>query len=158
MDWVCFLWISNWLNKECRVTTSVRLRLMSQTNQVAVDSELNLLMDSVLTVEVSCFRGVGLGYKTWRLEASYQFLPEPVINFKSLVKIRDKMLITSFSFPCVVLAINRPGVRNRNCCGHSSCQPLLLFGLHWVGMPWIYNSHYAISVIWFESMAACNTQ
>lgn len=55
---------------------------MSQTKQVAVDSGLNLLLDSVLTVEVSCFRGVGLGYKTWRLEASYQVLPEPVINFR----------------------------------------------------------------------------
>lgn len=136
-----FLWIRNLFNKGCSVTTSVRLRLTSQTNQVAVDSELNLVMDSALTVEVSCFRGVRLGYKTWRLEVSYQFLPEPVINFKSLVKIRDKILVTFLSFPCVVLAINRPGVRNRNCCGHYSCQPLLLFKAHWVGVPWVYIIH-----------------
>ena len=104
-----FLWIRNLFNKGCSVTTSVRLRLTSQTNQVAVDSELNLVMDSALTVEVSCFRGVRLGYKTWRLEVSYQFLPEPVINFKSLVKIRDKFP-TFFSFTFVVLAINRPDI------------------------------------------------
>lgn len=49
----CFPRIGNLSNKGRGGVTLVRLMLMSQTNQVVFESELKLVMDSVLTVEVS---------------------------------------------------------------------------------------------------------